>query len=154
MDIYVGPGGRAAVAAMIREHAGAGVKLLHEPDGSPLLGGSPLHISISHSRRYAAIALHPDCRIGVDIEEPRDEQLNRIAERFLAPAELPLWRGRLLAAWTCKEAVYKAAGTPGLALGTIDLTKPGVASLPDGRRFALHTVETPEYTLTSALPLT
>lgn len=153
MNVYVAPGGRDEIARLIAENIGQDVRLLHDADGAPLLNGSPLNISISHSRHFAAIALHPTLRIGIDIEEPRPEQLRRVIAKFLAPREQPLWADRLLEAWTCKEAVFKAAGLRNLPLGTIDLTLPGFAAIPDGRRFALHTVETPEYTLTTALPL-
>lgn len=152
LQLIIAPGNRLDVARIIAEHLGPDVRVLHEPDGSPLLAGSPLHVSISHSRHYVAIALHPQWRIGVDIEEPRPEQLRRVISKFLAPEELPAWADRLLAAWTCKEAVFKAAATPALPFGRIDLTEPGVATVPDGRRFALQTTETDAYTLTIALP--
>ncbi|MCX4330666.1 MAG: 4'-phosphopantetheinyl transferase superfamily protein [Muribaculaceae bacterium] len=153
MNVYVTSGGRAGVAGLIARTLGPDVRLLHDPDGAPMLSGSPLHISISHSRDFAAIALHPSLRIGIDIEQPRPEQLRRVTAKFLTEKELPLWNDRLLAAWTCKEAVYKAAGVRNLALGAIDLTNPGIASIPDGRRFLLNITETPAYTLTSAIPL-
>ncbi len=142
------------VAGLIRSGVGPEVTYTHAPDGSPLLCGSALHISISHSRHLAAIALHPELRPGVDIEEPRPGQLERVARKFLSESELQLWRHRLLEAWTCKEAVYKAAGTPGLPLLAIDLTTEGVATLPDGRRFALRTTLTPDYAITVAWPVT
>lgn len=152
MNVYVAPGGRNEVARLIAEKVGRDARLLHDPDGAPLLAGSPLNISVSHSRNFAAIALHPSLRIGIDIEEPRLEQLRRVISKFLTELELPLWNNRLLAAWTCKEAVYKAAGVRNLPLGAIDLTADGIAVIPDGRRFLLQTVETPDYTLTTALP--
>lgn len=111
-------------------------------------------VSISHSRHWAAVALNPECRIGVDIEEARPEQLRRVAPKFLSGAERRLWDDRLLEAWTCKEAVYKAAGVRGLPLADIDLTSEGVATVPDGRKFRLSTTITPDYTLTTAIPVT
>lgn len=151
--ILVSPGGRNAVADMISRQLGPGVSLLHDPDGAPLLAGSDLNISISHSRNYAAIMLHPSLRCGIDIEEPRMAQLERVRAKFLSPAE-QMAGVNLLDAWTAKEAVFKAAGTPGLGMSMIDtLSCPGEALLPDGRRFALTVTRTPLYTLTSALPL-
>ena len=151
--IYVTTGGREAVAQLITKHIGPEARLLHDPDGAPLLAGSDLHISISHSRHFAALMTDPTRRCGVDIEEARPEQLLKVRSKFLTDRELPLWADDLLTAWTIKEAVYKAAGTPGLALGAIDISRPGVATLPDGRRFALQSVVAPDYTLTSALPM-
>lgn len=146
--------GRETVKLLVREHLGPTVEYGHDADGAPVLTGSPLRISASHSRHFAAIALHPELTPGVDIEEERPGQLARVAPRFMSEREMPLWADRLLQAWTCKEAVYKAARTPGLALADIDLTEPGVASVPDGRRFALETTVTDDYTLTTALQIT
>lgn len=152
MNVFISPGNRNDVARLIRAKLGEDVRVLHEADGSPVLVGSSLNVSISHSAHFVALAVHPSLRIGVDIEEPRVEQLRRVISKFLSEEELPLWSERLLAAWTCKEAVFKAAGVSGLGFGRIDLTEPGFATIPDGRRFALQTIETEEYTLTLATP--
>lgn len=154
MEIHVTTGGRNAVAQLIADTIGSEVRLLHDADGAPLLAGSNLHISISHSPHFAAIALDEHNRIGVDIEEPRLEQLGRVISKFLAPEELPLWQSQLLRAWTAKEATFKAAGVSGLTLGQIRLTESDVAATPDGRKFLLDFTETPDYTLTTATPLT
>lgn len=151
--IYVAPGGRNAVANLIASRLGPQVRLLHDPEGAPLLAGSNLNISVSHSRNFAAIMLHPSLRCGIDIEEPRPAQLERVRTKFLSPAE-QVSTLNLLRAWTAKEAVFKAAGIPGLGLSMIDtLSCPGMALIPDGRRFLLQTIETELYTLTTALPL-
>lgn len=152
MNIFISPGNRNDVARLVREKLGENVRVLHEADGSPILAGSSLKVSISHSAHFVALAVHPTERIGIDIEEPRLEQLRRVIAKFLSERELPLWDERLLAAWTCKEAVFKAAGVPGLGFGRIDLTEEGFATIPDGRRFALQTIETADYTLTTAIP--
>lgn len=152
MNVFISPGNRNDVARLVRENLGENVRVLHEADGSPILVGSPLNVSISHSAHFVALAVHHSVRIGIDIEEPRVEQLRRVISKFLSEKELPLWSDRLLAAWTCKEAVFKAAGVPGLGFGRIDLTEPGIAIIPDGRRFSLQTIETADYTLTTAIP--
>ena len=146
--------GRDAVKLLVTRHFGPNVDYLHEPDGSPVLSGTTERISASHSRHWAALAIHPTMRPGVDIEENRPGQLERVAQKFLSEREMPIWADRLLEAWTCKEAVYKAAGCQGLALTDIDLTTDGVASVPDGRRFSLMTTRTNDYALTAALPIT
>lgn len=154
METYVTEGGRQAVARLLAEHVGPDARVIHDADGAPSLAGSTLHLSISHSHHFAAIALDPDERIGIDIEEPRLEQLGRVIGKFLAPAERPQWETQLLRAWTAKEATFKAAGVSGLTLGRILLTEADVAEVPDGRKFLLDFTETPDYTLTSSTPLT
>jgi phosphopantetheinyl transferase len=146
---------REAVCWLIANHVGPYVELHHDADGAPLLRGSELHISVSHSRRFAAIALHPAYRIGVDVEEMRPAQLRRVQSRFISLSEAAQWAAtdsQLLAAWTIKEAVYKAAATPGLSLTSINLSaEPGAALLPDGRRFAVRTFAEPERTISLAI---
>ncbi len=156
MKTFIAPGGRQAVDRMIADHVGADARLIHDADGAPMLAGAPLHISISHSPNFAALALDADNRIGIDIEEPRLEQLSRIISKFLTPPERPRWQSRLLRAWTAKEATFKAAGIPGLTIGRITLSTDDsdIATTPDGRQFLLQFTETPDYTLCTAQPLT
>lgn len=108
---------RAAVTALLHGlHGYADAVIAHRPDGAPYIPDSDVHISISHSRRWAAVALSTGRRVGVDIEEPRPGQLERVAPRIMTPAELDAYEGRLLEAWTLKEAMYKlgdAEGAPG-----------------------------------------
>lgn len=143
-----------AVKELIHRAEGSGADYVHNPDGSPRLIGSDRQISVSHSRHWAAIALHPHRRIGVDIEEHRIDQLTRVSGKFLNASELAAgWDKRLVEAWTGKEATYKAAGVPGLALADIDLSAAeGFAEIPDGRRFTLRREITSDYVLTTATP--
>ncbi|MDE7389192.1 MAG: 4'-phosphopantetheinyl transferase superfamily protein [Muribaculaceae bacterium] len=149
---------RDTVLGIVAAELGSEVGYGHFADGAPMLIGSDLRISVSHSRRRAAVALGtPDePPFGIDVEETdRNRQLLRVATRFLTEQEAALWADRLTEAWTCKEAVYKAARAPGLPLKAICLTEPGTATLPDGRRFALNSDSQPEYVITTAqeLPL-
>lgn len=106
-----------------------GAVLTHAADGAPLLEGVEMHISVSHCREYAAVALCPDGPVGIDIEQPRPSQLQRVASRFLTTDEQAAIgpdHGSLLRAWTAKEAAYKLLrpATPSLqaiALNTPDL---------------------------------
>ncbi|MCC8036627.1 MAG: 4'-phosphopantetheinyl transferase superfamily protein [Bacteroidales bacterium] len=119
--------------SLIKEAFGHDAQLLHDEHGSPSIQGFPGYISISHSRQAVALAIahHP---IGIDIEEARNEQLERVRERFATPADSPTLS--LLQQWTAKEAVFKAAGTPGLPLTDITVT-PTSATTPDGRVYTL-----------------
>lgn len=109
---------RVAVAAVLRHIFGGDTTLAHTADGVPGLPQHPgLQISISHCRSLCAVAIaEGPTQIGIDIEEPRP-QLERVAPRVLSAAEMaiyaPVCEG-LLQAWTLKEALYKAALTPGL----------------------------------------
>lgn len=149
---------RETVLGIVATESGPEVGYGHFPDGAPMLKGSDMRISVSHSRRRAAVAFgtYDEPAFGIDVEETdRNRQLLRVVTRFLTEKEFTLWANRLTEAWTCKEAVYKAARTPGLPLKDIDLTEAGIAALPDGRRFALNSDIHPEYVITTAqeLPL-
>lgn len=107
---------RRVTASLISYALGDGVTLTHLPSGAPCLEGCDMSISISHSTHYAAIALAQARQIGIDIEEPR-AQLRKVAPRVLSELELEAYStsgSLLLQAWTLKEALYKAALTPGL----------------------------------------
>lgn len=112
-----------AVMRLIRRHFGTDAELLHDRDGAPSVEGFSGHISISHCRGLAALAIHPTMRIGIDIEQPRT-QLAAVRHKYLTPAEAAALTtiDDMLWAWTAKEAVYKAAGTAGLSLTSIELS--------------------------------
>lgn len=105
----------AAVERLLATALPGGYRLAHNADGAPVLEGGP-HISISHSRTHAVVALCAEASVGVDIETPR-AQLARVASRVLSAQEVEAYGATtegLLQAWTLKEAIYKAALTPGL----------------------------------------
>lgn len=118
---------RAAVGALLAEIFGSEVVYAHEPTGAPLItvAGQRKRVSISHSVTTVAVVVADDdeLSIGVDVETYR-AQLERVSSRFLSPVEAAVFTSSLdlLKVWTAKEAVYKAAMTPGLALAEIDCT--------------------------------
>lgn len=139
-------GERRCVAMLLpelfREMDPSALCIDHDPYGKPLLAGYDGHISISHGGGIAIVARNDHTPIGIDIEAPRP-QLERVMRRFVGDKDFmrgdrPLldW---LLALWTAKEAVYKAASTPGLALAAIAIVNPCLAILPDGREYRLTT---------------
>lgn len=118
-----------ASALMIQNVFGSEAVLNHDLEGRPVIDveGFNGSISISHciNRCVLAVTQAQDVSIGVDIETWR-EQLIRIAPKFMLSDEIEAYTAPalLLLAWTTKEAVYKAARTPGLALKEISLPIP------------------------------
>lgn len=108
---------RSAVETIVTRFFGKDTHIAHRDSGAPYLTGhEDISLSISHSRHYAAAAFSAERTVGVDIEQWR-EQLERIAPRVLSQAEMSVYTATpalLLRAWTLKEALYKAALTPGL----------------------------------------
>ena len=142
-----------AAESLVAEALGDDVTIGHQQSGAPYLIGSDLFISISHSRHYAAISLSPSPGIGVDIEESRS-QLRKVAPRVLSESELAAYGhsdDMLLQAWTLKEALYKAALTPGLDFRRdIGLPIPATSTTATvcGKSFEVIAILTrPDYTL-------
>lgn len=90
--------------------------ILKREDGSPYIKDDNLFISISHTRNFAAILLHPNLPVGVDIET-RSERVNKIAEKFIAsneyidPEQKTLHQ---LLHWSAKESLFKLIGLKGI----------------------------------------
>lgn len=96
--------------------------------GKPLLKSLPeTHISISHSRHYAAFMISRQACTGIDIEE-YSERILRIRSRFMNKEEESKLRQHfvredyppkteliaLFLHWCSKEAMYKALDIPGI----------------------------------------
>lgn len=138
VDIYIepisdGPRGsrreaeRAAVARIVWRVFGAGVTVDHYADGAPYIPGFDGTVSVSHSRDMAVLAVDRKGRgIGVDAEQWR-RTLRTVADRLLE-ADERAWLAddaTLLAAWTIKEAVYKAL-RPGGGMNMLQVVLPPV----------------------------
>lgn len=105
-----------AVRLLIAQVLGADKTIAYHPSGRPYLIDGSWHISVSHTRGYAAIAYHRTRSVGVDIEHisPRVE---RIAPRFTRPEEEAYIEPHdecermmyHLINWSVKEALYKLA---------------------------------------------
>lgn len=143
-----------AVAMLIRAAFGPSATLHHHDSGAPYIqiaatGRIVTSISITHCSDTAMLAIAPEgIAIGIDCEHFRPA-LRNVAPRILSAAELSAWGADdnlLLRAWTIKEAVYKAALTPGLPFAyginlpspeAFNLPEKSVASTQDGRNFKL-----------------
>lgn len=158
MLFLIAASGEEAVAALLEAAFGPGTQRSHRSDGSPYIAARPdVEISLSHCRTAAVLAVAPaeNGRIGVDIEQPR-EQLRRVARRFLSVEEQERHTTieALQRAWTIKEAVYKAAAIPGLALAA-DIHLPTSAeprACCRGRSYALTTIPYADTLVTLATP--
>lgn len=117
----------------------------HAPSGAPLLEPGHARVSVTHTSHLLVVATLPDTpdidleafdprtALGVDAEKVDREQVLRVRERFLSEEERALVPAdeveKHIAAWTAKEALWKAALTPGLDMQTdIHITR-----LPDPR---------------------
>lgn len=97
--------------------------------GAPLLPGyEGLHISISHTKGYVAIALSESAPIGIDVEqiERFEEKTNvfddkeklprveKVRTRFMRDDEFAETTIGLLLHWSAKETLFKVLGREGV----------------------------------------
>lgn len=114
------------------------VPITYTGAGKPVLADGGLHFNVTHTDNIALIALATR-PVGIDIEQIRNlANPEGIVERFFSVAECEAYRALPLElrttgffrAWTCKEAVIKAAGLSVMCLGEFDVelnpTRPAV----------------------------
>jgi phosphopantetheinyl transferase len=99
-----------AVRVLLKMLLGREVLVKYRTNGSPYLPDSPYHISISHTRSYAAVILGA-VPVGIDIEY-RSSRVLKIRHRFLTADELNQLGASpsvedLLICWSAKETVFK-----------------------------------------------
>jgi len=100
-----------AVRLLLKELLGAETTVSYRDNGAPYLPESAFHISISHTKGFAAVLLSPDRPVGIDIEYC-SERVRRIKSRFLNENELNLLgknpaTNDLLVCWSAKETAFK-----------------------------------------------
>jgi 4'-phosphopantetheinyl transferase len=116
----------AALRAALAEELGLSpdqVPLERARDGRPVLRGTALEVSVSHSVGVILVAVASGLRIGIDVEVVRDGPWRLLPMHALTPRELheldacspDRWSSALLSYWARKEALLKAAGV-GLAV--------------------------------------
>ncbi|MBQ9861392.1 MAG: 4'-phosphopantetheinyl transferase superfamily protein [Clostridia bacterium] len=85
------------------------VTVAMDEHGKPYLADHPdLYFNLSHSGDWAVCALD-DAPIGVDLEQHRPIDTERLAKRYLGISE-PLTREKIFSLWTKKESYLKAVG--------------------------------------------
>lgn len=107
-----------AVRVLLKALCGEEKEIAYHASGRPYLKDGSRHISISHTRGYVAVALHPFREVGVDIEQ-YGTRVKNVASRFIRPDEAPtLAKGdeiyALLLHWSAKEALFKLLGMDGV----------------------------------------
>ncbi|UBM58310.1 4'-phosphopantetheinyl transferase superfamily protein [Marinilongibacter aquaticus] len=86
-----------------------------DENGKPYLVNSHWHMSVTHSRHFMAVVMHPEKAVGIDIERPQ-KKLQRILHRLFSAQEIEDMAGSLenmCIYWSAKEALYKLYGKRG-----------------------------------------
>ncbi len=103
-----------AARVLLKTLLGKETLIAYHANGTPYLPESHLHISISHTKGYAAVLLNTHLNIGIDIEYI-SERIRKIYTRFLNKSELCLIGEQpdtetLLVCWSAKETAFKMTG--------------------------------------------
>lgn len=86
--------------------------LQYDSDGRPFIPGHSGDISITHSRDWAAVGMHTNRQLGIDIETV-STRARRIAPRFMNPDEYERFAHNATTAtlvWAAKESLIKCYG--------------------------------------------
>ncbi|MDR1517841.1 MAG: 4'-phosphopantetheinyl transferase superfamily protein [Dysgonamonadaceae bacterium] len=136
----------------------------HHRDGRPFLTDQSYHISISHTKRYAAVLLHPTRKVGIDVEF-RTERVGKISSKFISPEEFVDEPQKLLhqtLIWSAKETMFKLMDEDEIDfrqhLHTHPFTPQDKGTMtasetktPEKHRFEIHYEIFPDYVLTWAV---
>ncbi|MDR1680099.1 MAG: 4'-phosphopantetheinyl transferase superfamily protein [Prevotellaceae bacterium] len=107
-----------ATRCLLKTLCGEEKQIAYTKHGKPFLPDKSYHISISHTKNYAAVLLHPQKEVGIDIEQISNKIL-RLKERFMSSAELAsLQPGtevlQTLLHWSAKETLFKLLPETGI----------------------------------------
>jgi 4'-phosphopantetheinyl transferase len=95
------------------------------PHGRPVLPGTGLHASITHSGDLVGLALTGIAPVGLDVERISDVDLDGLAGIVLHPDERAPDGDAFFTYWTRKEAVVKATGDGlGVPLSEVRVSQP------------------------------
>jgi len=103
-----------SIRVLLKELLGEEKEILYNSLGKPYLSDNSFHISISHTKGYAALILNKESEVAIDIEtiKPRVENIwkrfvNEEEEKFLSQSNLII---HLLLMWSAKESIFKWLG--------------------------------------------
>ena len=107
-----------AVRVLLKELLGEEFMIAHYPSGKPYLSDHSQFITISHTKGYVAVGVHPTKEVGIDIEQV-SERVRKVSSRFvredelqgLNRHELDVQLYELLLVWSAKEAMFKVLNT-------------------------------------------
>ncbi|MFA5650097.1 MAG: 4'-phosphopantetheinyl transferase superfamily protein [Proteiniphilum sp.] len=102
--------------AMLFVLLGDDKSIQNHPDGRPYLTDHSYHISLSHTKEYAALLLHDSLPVGIDIEA-RSERVKKVASKFISEEEYIDPSRKVihqLLHWSAKESLFKLINRQGV----------------------------------------
>jgi phosphopantetheinyl transferase len=113
---------RLAVRALLNSALGEKIYLGHHDNGRPFLQNSVANISITHTRRFAAIIYSPSLNVGIDMESLA-RNFGAVEKKALSDEERGYLSDKhrhtqLCLIWSAKEALYKRFSENGTNFAT------------------------------------
>jgi len=106
-----------ATRVLIRKLIGSDFTITYLGSGKPILKHNRFnHLSISHSRDFAAVILHENLNVGIDIEETTRD-FNRIEKKYLSDIEIAQANKnpqQQCLYWCAKESIFKLVDDEGV----------------------------------------
>ena len=102
------------IRVLLKELLGEEKEILYNSLGKPYLSDNSFHISISHTKGYAALIINKENEVAIDIEKI-SQRVQNIRKRFVNDEEektLPQSNEviHLLLLWSAKESLFKLLG--------------------------------------------
>jgi len=111
-----------SIRVLLKEMLGEEKEILYNSSGKPYLSDNSFHISISHTKGYAALIINKENEVAIDIEKiaPRVKNIwkrfvNEEEEKVLSQSNELI---HLLLLWSAKEALYKQLGVENIDFKT------------------------------------
>jgi len=102
------------IRVLLKEMLGEEKVILYNSIGKPYLSDNSFHISISHTKGYAALIINREHEVAIDIEKisakvetTRKKFVNEEEEKYLSKQNEKI---HLLLYWSAKESLYKLLG--------------------------------------------
>ena len=102
------------IRVLVKELLGEEKEILYDSIGKPYLSDNSFHISISHTKGYAALILNKENEVAIDIEKI-SSKVENVRKRFVNDEEDKVLshsneRIHLLLYWSAKESLFKRLG--------------------------------------------
>ena len=111
-----------AIRVLLKELLGEEKEILYNSVGKPYLSDNSFHISISHTKGYAALIINKEKEVAIDIEKIsskveniRKKFMNNEEEKAISQSNEVI---HLLLHWSAKESIYKLLGINNLDFKT------------------------------------
>jgi len=103
-----------AIRVLLKELLGEEKEILYNSLGKPYLSDNSFHISISHTKGYAALILNKEKEVAIDIEKI-SAKVEKVRKRFVSEEEEKALSPsgelvHLLLYWSAKESLFKMLG--------------------------------------------